>query len=434
MLSNHRSIAKSVALYAEAKKVIPGGVNSPVRAFGSVGGSPLFMKRASGAYMWDEDGNKYIDYINSWGPTILGHAHPEVVKAICDVAADGLTFGTPTARETELAQKLISALPGMDMVRLVSSGTEACMSALRVARGFTKRTKIIKFDGCYHGHADMLLVKAGSGVATLGISGSPGVPEDAAQHTLTVQFNDLNAVESLFKSCKNEIAAVILEPIVGNAGFIRPGKGFLKGLRDLCTAHGAVLIFDEVMTGFRTAWGGVQVIEAIRPDMTVLGKVVGGGLPLAAYGGRREIMEMVAPAGPVYQAGTLSGNPLATTAGLKTLEILGRPGVFAGIAAKTSRLISGLTELAAAARIPFQADCEGGMFGLFFAKEPVKSFADAKGCDTQLFGRFFRGMLERGVYLAPSAFEAGFVSLAHTDADIDATLAAAEAEFAGFKK
>jgi len=383
--------------------------------------------------MWDEDGNRYIDYINSWGPTIVGHAHPEVIKAICDAAANGLTFGAPTARETELAQKLTKALPGMDMVRLVSSGTEACMAALRVARGFTKRTKIIKFDGCYHGHADMLLVKAGSGVATLGLSGSPGVPDDAAQHTLTVQFNDLVGVEEVFRTWRNEIAAVILEPIIGNAGFIRPEKGFLKGLRDLCSAHGAVLIFDEVMTGFRAHWGGVQILEGIRPDMTVLGKVIGGGLPLAAYGGRRDIMEMVAPAGPVYQAGTLSGNPLATAAGLKTLEIMSRPGFFEGLRQKTSRLISGLTERAAAAKIPFIADYEGGMFGLFFCRGPVRSYAEAKGCDAERFGTFFRGMLERGIYLAPSAFEAGFVSAAHTDADIDATLSAAEVEFRKMK-
>jgi glutamate-1-semialdehyde 2,1-aminomutase len=412
----------SSRLFAEAKTLIPGGVNSPVRAFGSVGGSPLFIKKARGSRIWDVDGNEFIDYVGSWGPAILGHAHPEVIKAVQDAAENGLSYGAPTEGESTLVKMLQSALPGLDMVRLVTSGTEACMSALRVARAFTGRSKILKFDGCYHGHADMLLVKAGSGVATFGLSGTKGVPDDAARHTLTAPFNDLTAVEQIFAANKGEIAAVILEPHVGNAGYIAPQPGFLQGLRDITKAHGAVLIFDEVMTGFRVAWGGAQVLAGIIPDMTVLGKVIGGGMPIGAYGGRREIMELVAPAGPVYQAGTLSGHPVAVACGIKTLEILGKSGTFGRLQERTGQLVKGLSELARQRQIPFIADSVGGMFGFFFHPGPVRNYGEARQGDSARFNRFFWGMLERGVYFAPSAFEAGFVSLAHDNADVHKTL------------
>ncbi|MEY4632053.1 MAG: hypothetical protein RIQ81_2173 [Pseudomonadota bacterium] len=413
---------------------MPGGVNSPVRAFGSVGGTPVFMKKGSGAWLWDEDGNRYIDYITSWGPAIVGHAHPEVLAAIHAAVDDGLSFGTPTARESILASAIMEAMPNIEMIRLVSSGTEACMSALRVARAFTGRTKILKFEGCYHGHADMLLVKPGSGAATLGLSGSPGVPEETARHTLTARFNDIDQVREVFKSHGDTLAAIILEPIVGNAGFIRPVSGFLEELRSLCDHHGTLLIFDEVMTGFRVARGGCQQLSGIKPDMTVLGKVIGGGLPVGAYGGRREIMQMVAPAGPVYQAGTLSGNPVAVASGIKTLEILSRPGAFETLAARSKQLVTGFKAAAEDAGIPLSVDYEGGMFGFFFSKNPVRNYDDAKGADLDLFKQFFQLMLDEGIYLAPSAFEAGFLSLQHSVGDIEETVAAAKRSFAALAK
>ena len=424
-----RSVEKSRAAYRAASAVFPGGVNSPVRAFRSVGGEPLFIDRAVGAYMHDIDGNKYIDYVASWGPAIVGHAHPEVLAAIQTTMAKGLSFGAPHEGETALAHVVQKHVPSMEMMRFVSSGTEACMAAIRVARAFTKRDKILKFTGCYHGHADMLLVKAGSGALTLGLPDSPGVPAETTKPTLLAPFNDLDAVRAAFKEHKGQIAAVMLEPIVGNAGFIRPADGFLEALREITAADGTLLIFDEVMTGFRVGLGGVQGLKKIRPDLSTFGKVIGGGMPIGAYGGRREIIEMIAPSGPVYQAGTLSGNPVAVACGMKTLEILARPGAFTDLAKRTAKLAKGLEGLAKARKIPFIADCEGGMFGFFFHGGPVRSLEDAKGADLDRFKRFFLGMLERGVYLAPSAFEAGFVSLAHTDRDIDETLAAADAVF-----
>lgn len=417
---------KSEQAFARAQKRIPGGVNSPVRAFKSVGGSPIFMAKAQGSHLWDIDGQRYVDYVGSWGPAIVGHAHPEVVDEISRVARDGLTFGAPTERESQYAERISSLIPSIEMLRLVSSGTEACMAVLRLARAFTKREKIVKFTGCYHGHADMLLVSAGSGAATLGLPDSPGVTKGAAAGTLTLPFNDVVALEELFSVHGNDIAAVILEPIIGNGGFIRPVSGFLESLTTIAHKYGALVVFDEVMTGFRVAWGGAQTLFNITPDLSTFGKVVGGGLPLAFYGGRRDIMHMIAPSGPVYQAGTLSGNPLAVAAGLKTLEILGRPKAFAELTLRTSQLVNGFNEIASSLRIPFIADSEGGMFGLFFlppgAKGPIRSFEEAKKTDVERFKAFFTGMLAGGTYLAPSAFEAGFVSLAHTDADIAQTL------------
>ena len=414
----------SGTLFREAELLFPGGVNSPVRAFRSVGGHPLFIKRAKGAYLWDEDGNKYIDYVGSWGPAILGHAHDEVVAAVKDRVELGLSYGAPSKEESELARAIQKILPSMEMMRFVSSGTEACMAAIRLARGYTKRTKILKFEGNYHGHADMLLVRAGSGVATFGLPDSAGVPEGVAQATLTAPFNDLDAVKALFKANPKEIAAVILEPIVGNAGFIRPKDHFLAELRKICTEEGALLIFDEVMTGFRVHLNGAQGLFNIVPDLVTLGKVVGGGMPLAVYGGRRDIMQFIAPIGPVYQAGTLSGNPVAVASGLKTLEVLSRPGNFSTLRNRTQQLVSGMIEIARKHKTPFQADCEGGMFGLFFLDRPVYDFAGAKGCNVDLFKAFFHAMLDEGIYFAPSAFEAGFVSLAHTEADISKTVSA----------
>ena len=417
---------KSREAMARARAVIPGGVNSPVRAFGSVGGDPVFFERGQGAYLYDIDGSRYIDFIGSWGPAIAGHAHPEVLEAIAKVAAKGLSFGAPTEAETVLAETVRHAFPSMEKVRFVSSGTEACMSVLRVARAYTKRDKILKFTGCYHGHADMLLVKAGSGALTLGLPDSPGVPEGATSHTLLATYNDLDAVREVFAQNREQIAAVIVEPIVGNAGFIRPVEGFLEGLRQITQEDGALLIFDEVMTGFRVSFGGVQELKGIKPDLTTLGKVIGGGLPIGAYGGRKDIMAMVAPEGPVYQAGTLSGNPVAVASGLKTLEIISRPGAFARLAEVTRQLANGLRQVADKHGIPFYSDCEGGMFGYFFHKGPVHSLEEAKKGDSTLFKKFFWGMLDEGIYLAPSAYEAGFVSMAHTPKDVDATLAAAE--------
>ena len=428
-----RSRQKSKVLFADACKVIPGGVNSPVRAFKSVDGDPVFIKRALGSRIWDADGNEYIDYVGSWGPAIVGHAHADVVKVISETAVSGISFGAPTARETELARTVIDIMPSIEMIRFVSSGTEACMSVLRVARAFTGRNRIIKFEGCYHGHGDMLLVKAGSGAATLGVPDSPGVPAGTASDTLTVPYNDLGATAALFDRFPDEVAALIIEPIVGNSGFIRPEPGFLEGLRALCDKFGALLIFDEVMTGFRVAIGGVQSLHDLRPDLTCLGKVIGGGMPLAAYGGRRDVMAKVAPSGPVYQAGTLSGNPVAVACGLKTLEIISDKSFFADLSRRTKNLVDGLNTVASSHGIPFSSDCEGGMFGFFFSPGPVRNFSDAKAANIPMFKKFFWGMLENGVYLAASSFEAGFVSGAHSDNDIQKTIEIADRVMKGFK-
>ncbi len=416
---------KSEEIFAAAQKLMPGGVSSPVRAFKSVGGQPIVFDRVKDAYAWDVDGNEYIDYVGSWGPAICGHARPEVLQAINETAAKGTSFGAPGPLENVLAEMVIDAVPSVEMVRFVNSGTEACMAVLRLMRAYTNREKLIKFEGCYHGHADMFLVKAGSGVATLGLPDSPGVPKSTTANTLTAPYNDLDAVRQLFEANPGEIAGVILEPVVGNAGFIVPDAGFLEGLRELTMEHGALLVFDEVMTGFRIAYGGAQSRFGITPDLTTMGKVIGGGLPVGAYGGRKEIMEMVAPAGPMYQAGTLSGNPLAMIAGIKTLEILRQPGSYEHLDRVTKRLVSGLLEVAKETGHAMCAGSVSGMFGFFFCEGPVHNFEDAKLADTAKFGKFHRGMLEQGVYLAPSQFEAGFTSLKHTEADIDRTIAAA---------
>jgi glutamate-1-semialdehyde 2,1-aminomutase len=420
-----------VSLYTEACKVIPGGVNSPVRAFRGVGGEPIFFARASGPHVWSADGRQYIDYVGSWGPMILGHAHPTVIRAVQETAANGLSFGAPTAIETTVARKLIELVPSIELVRMVSSGTEATMSAIRLARGYTKRNRIVKFEGCYHGHSDSLLVKAGSGMLTLGVPTSPGVPAELAAYTTTLAYNDVAQLRNAFAEFGDEVACVIVEPVAGNMNCIPPVPGFLEALRELCTKHGSVLIFDEVMTGFRVSRGGAQELYGIRPDLTTLGKIVGGGMPVGAFGGRREIMEHIAPLGPVYQAGTLSGNPVAMAAGLATLEGVSAPGFHAALAAKTDRLVHGLREAARAAGVPLATNHVCGMFGLFFTDAAqVNSYAEATACDVERFKRFFHGMLDEGVYLAPSAFEAGFVSAAHGDAEIDATIAAAARVFA----
>jgi glutamate-1-semialdehyde 2,1-aminomutase len=410
---------ESERLLAEASHLLPGGVSSPVRAFRAVGGTPPFIERGEGAYLVDVDGNRYVDYVLSWGPLILGHAHPRVVAALEDALRKGTSFGAPSPLEVELARLVQAAMPSIELVRFVSSGTEATMSALRVARAFTERTKVVKFVGCYHGHADLLLVQAGSGVATLGLPDSPGVTPGAVADTLTAPYNDLAAVEELFAG-HDDIAAVIVEPVAGNMGLVLPQPGFLQGLRELASAHGALLVFDEVMTGFRVHPGGAQALHGITPDLTTLGKVIGGGLPVGAYGGRREIMELVAPAGPVYQAGTLSGNPLAMTAGIETLRVLSEPGVWDELERVANRLEEGLRSLGGV-----QFARAGSMFGLFFADDPVTDWDTARMADTGRFGGFHRGMLDRGIYLAPSQFEAGFVSTAHADAEVDATIAAA---------
>ncbi len=421
-----RSWQESKKLFTDACQLIPGGVNSPVRAFKSVDGDPIFIKRALGSRLWDADNNEYIDYVGSWGPAIVGHAHSDVVKVISQAAANGISFGAPTSLESDLARAVMTHVPSIEMIRFVSSGTEACMSVLRVARAFTKRNRIIKFEGCYHGHSDMLLVKAGSGAATMGVPDSPGVPSGTASDTLTVAYNDLGAVAAMFERYPDEVAALIIEPIVGNSGFIRPVSGFLEGLRSLCTKFGTLLIFDEVMTGFRVGLGGVQKIYDICPDLTCLGKVIGGGMPLAAYGGRRDIMAIVAPSGPVYQAGTLSGNPVAVSCGLKTLELISQRNFFPDLVRKTSTLVEGLRASAKKHNLPFSADFEGGMFGFFFNDKPVTNFTQAKMSNTPMFKKFFWGMMQNGVYLAPSPFEAGFVSGAHGDLDIQNTLEIAD--------
>jgi len=420
-----------LSLFAEASRYIPGGVNSPVRAFRGVGGEPIFIERASGPYVFGHDGKRYIDYVASWGPMILGHAHPDVVRAVQERAALGLSFGAPTEIETRIAKKICELMPSIELVRMVSSGTEATMSAIRLARGYTGRDRIVKFEGCYHGHSDSLLVKAGSGALTLGVPTSPGVPKELAAHTVTLTFNDIEQVQQLFATHGQEIACVIVEPIAGNMNCVPPVPGFLETLRSLCDQYGTVLIFDEVMTGFRVSRGGAQELFGIRPDLTTLGKIIGGGLPVGAFGGKREIMERIAPLGPVYQAGTLSGNPVAMAAGLATLEALSEPGFHARLEEKTNRLVEGLLAAARSAGVPLTINHVCGMFGLFFTdKAPVRYFRDVVACDTARFSKFFHGMLAEGIYLAPSAFEAGFVSQAHTEVEIDATIAAAERVFA----
>ena len=417
-------------LFERAQLVIPGGVNSPVRAFRAVGGTPRFISRAQGAYIFDAEGTRYIDYIGSWGPMILGHGHPAVLDAVLKAAADGFSFGAPTEREVELAEEILSLVPSMDQVRLVSSGTEAAMSALRLARGATGRSKIIKFEGCYHGHADALLVKAGSGLATFGHPTSAGVPPEVVQHTLVLEYNNLEQIEEVFKLHGPEIACVMIEPIAGNMNFVRASVPFMTRLRELCTMHGTMLVFDEVMTGFRVALGSAQslyakAIPGFAPDLSVFGKVIGGGMPLAAFGGKRAVMEQLAPLGPVYQAGTLSGNPVATACGLATLREIRKPGFFEALSARTQSLTSGLLSVAKDAGVPMAGDSEGGMFGFFFGATLPQNYGAVMATDKERFNRFFHAMLERGVYLAPAMYEAGFVSAAHSADDIAATLQAA---------
>ena len=419
-----------MSLFTNAQRFIAGGVNSPVRAFAGVGGEPVFFKSAHGAWLESEGGDKYIDYIGSWGPMILGHCHPAVIAAVIETAQSGLSFGAPCVLETELAEKICSLVPSIERVRMVSSGTEATMSAIRLARGHTGRDKIIKFEGCYHGHSDSLLIKAGSGALTLGVPSSPGVPAGLAEHTITLPFNDADAIRTVFAELGEQIACVIVEPIAGNMNMVPPVPGFLETLRDECTNSGAILIFDEVMTGFRVAIGGAQSIFGIKPDLTTLGKIVGGGMPAAAFGGRADIMSSIAPDGPVYQAGTLSGNPVAMAAGLATLQLIDEPGFYESLSKQTKRLTDGLAGAAADAGIPVAVEQEGGMFGLVFTADgPVRSYAQVAASDVERFKKFFHGMLDEGVYLAPSAFEAGFVSAAHGDAEIDATLEAARKVF-----
>ena len=421
---------RNQTLFELSQQVIPGGVNSPVRAFRSVGGTPIFFQRAQGACFWDADGKRYIDYVGSWGPLILGHAHPAVVDAVRKAAEDGLSFGAPTEAEYELVRELARVLPSLELVRLVSSGTEATMSAIRLARGFTGRNRIVKFEGCYHGHADALLVKAGSGALTFGVPSSAGVPPEVTAHTLVLDFNDLEGVERAFAQQGDDIAAVIVEPVAGNMNLVAPAAGFLAGLRELCTRHGAVLIFDEVMTGFRVGPRGAQGLYGIQPDLTTLGKIVGGGMPLGAFGGRRDIMQCIAPLGPVYQAGTLSGNPVAVAAGRATLALLQAPGFYDALGRATQTLTQGLQQKAQEAGVVFSAQAVGGMFGLYFSAQPPASYAQVMACDREAFNRFFHAMLDEGVYLAPSAFEAGFVSAAHGAQDLADTIAAAGRAFA----
>ena len=424
----------NIALFERAKGVIPGGVNSPVRAFAAVGGTPRFVKRAQGAYFWDQNDQQFTDYIGSWGPMILGHGHPEVVEAVQAAVLEGFSFGAPTEREVVLTEKIRALMPSMDMVRLVSSGTEAGMSALRLARGYTGRNKIIKFNGCYHGHADALLVKAGSGLATFGASSSAGVPADVAKDTIVLEYNDVAQLEEAFAKMGSDIACVIMEPIAGNMNFVRASVDFTRRISELTREHGALLIYDEVMTGFRVALGSAQSlyakeIEGFAPDITVMGKVIGGGMPMAAFGARREIMEKLSPLGPVYQAGTLSGNPIATACGLKTLELISRPGFHAELHLKTGHLMQGLKAEANAAGIPFSVDWQGGLFGFYFLPELPTHYAQVMKTDGKVFNKFYHGMLERGHYFAPALYEAGFVSAAHSDEDIDRTIEAAREVF-----
>lgn len=420
---------QSRQLFEKSQRVIPGGVNSPVRAFRSVGGTPIFFREAKGAYMWDVDGNKYIDYIGSWGPAILGHAHPDVVAAVQERAAKGMSFGAPTEAELELAERLVALLPSIEQVRLTSSGTEATMSAIRLARGFTGRTKILKFEGCYHGHGDALLVKAGSGALTFGHPSSAGVPADVVANTLVLAYNDLEELETAFGKIGDELACVIIEPIAGNMNFVMPSSEYLNMLRALCTKHGAVLIFDEVMTGFRVGLHGAQGHYGITPDLTTLGKVIGGGMPVGAFGGRRDIMAHLAPLGAVYQAGTLSGNPVAVAAGLKTLELVAKPGFFDALAATTSKMVAGVKKAARAAGVPMSGASLGGMFGLYFSEKLPTNYAEVMMADRERFNIYFHGMLAQGIYLAPSAFEAGFVSAMHDSSDVEATISAAREVF-----
>ncbi|SEP11170.1 glutamate-1-semialdehyde 2,1-aminomutase [Nitrosovibrio sp. Nv6] len=422
-------MSRNQQLFERSQEFIPGGVNSPVRAFKSVGGTPVFFQRGQGAYAWDADNKIYIDYVGSWGPLILGHAHPEVIAAVQAAAQKGLTFGAPTEAELEIAELLCKLVSSIDQVRLVSSGTEATMSAIRLARGYTGRNRIIKFEGCYHGHDDALLVKAGSGALTFGHPSSAGVPAETASSTVVLDYNDLAGVEQAFSQFGKEIAAVIVEPVAGNMNLIAPKPGFLQGLRELCTQHGSVLIFDEVMTGFRVGLGCAQGMYGITPDLTTLGKVIGGGMPMAAFGGRRDIMQCLAPLGAVYQAGTLSGNPVAVAAGLATLKLVQMPGFYEKLAASTRQLTEGLASAAKKHGIVFSAQAVGGMFGLYFRKNPPESYAEVMSCDKEAFNRFFHSMLQEGIYFAPSAFEAGFVSAAHGDAEISKTLLAAEQVF-----
>jgi glutamate-1-semialdehyde 2,1-aminomutase len=431
---NH-STQKSEALFAKAQNTIPGGVNSPVRAFRSVGGTPRFFAKAKGAYGWDADGNRYVDYICSWGPAIVGHAHPDVIAAVQEACAHGLSFGAPTAAEIDIAEWIRTHLPSMEMMRLTSSGTEATMSAIRVARGFTGRSKIIKFEGCYHGHVDSLLVKAGSGLLTFGNPTSAGVPESFAAETIVLDYNDIDAVKACFAEHGRSIAGVIVEPVAGNMNLVKPVKGFLETLRAECDAHGAVLIFDEVMTGFRVGMQGVQGLSGIRPDLTTLGKVIGGGMPMGAFGGRKDIMQCVAPLGPVYQAGTLSGNPVAVAAGLATLKIVSAPGFYETLTTMTTQLMHDLQTIAReAGEDNFCTDSVGGMFGIYFSKMPPVTFNDVNASDREKFNRFFHAMLDRGVYLAPSAYEAGFLSIAHAGEPIAHTLEAARESFKAIRQ
>ncbi len=423
-------MTRSHELFEAAQTHIPGGVNSPVRAFRGVGGDPIFFKKGEGAYLFDEDGKKYIDYVASWGPMILGHAHPKVLAAVQETIKNGLSFGAPTALETAMADKVCEIMPSMDMIRMVNSGTEATMSAIRLARGFTGRDKIIKFEGCYHGHADSLLVKAGSGALTLGVPTSPGVPVALAEHTITLNFNDLDQVRETFAHVGGQVACIIVEPVAGNMNCVPPKAGFLEGLREICDEYESVLIFDEVMTGFRVALGGAQAHYGIKPDLTTLGKVIGGGMPVGAFGGKREIMEQIAPLGPIYQAGTLSGNPVAMAAGLANLEEISKPGFYDELNRLTEKLAKGLVTRAQAFNIPMCENHVGAMFGIFFSdEEKIDNFYQVTQCDIDRFKLFYHGMLNEGIYLAPSAYEAGFVSAAHTDRDIKGTLVAAEKVF-----
>lgn len=421
---------KSQELFLKAQKIIPGGVNSPVRAFKSVGGTPLFIERAEGAYLYDADGKRYIDYVGSWGPMIAGHANPEIIEAVQQAVVKGLSYGAPTEIEITMAERITALMPSIEMVRMVSSGTEATMSAIRLARGFTGRDNIVKFEGGYHGHGDSLLVKAGSGALTLGEPNSPGVPAALAKHTLTLDYNDIEQVDALFEKMGDEIACIIVEPVAGNMNCIPPVEGFLEKLREVCDKHGSILIFDEVMTGFRVALGGAQSVYNIKPDLTTLGKIIGGGMPVGAFGGRKDIMQALSPVGPVYQAGTLSGNPIAMVAGLKTLEIISREGFYEDLTAKTTRFVADMLAVAKKNNVALTSSQVGAMFGLFFTDvEGVKSFAEATQCNVEQFNQFFHGMLDAGVNLAPSAYEAGFVSSAHTDEDLQQTVDAADKVF-----